>query len=253
MQKQEINQWFDAFNESFGLSVENSPSLQLLKELPEKEFKGQEKVVTKPKFFKRWLARFRRSKLEPFVSQEDAEEVISCCLCAMEVMYGIHLNTPYSVKVSHTCKDGTVLDIKNMPELNADEKRRKRQLKWVKKRQKKEGMIIVLRSAPYISVAVAFLEKYIEAKVSKAKALEIEEKKDRERETQWNKRKPHITVWLTANCLYNMGELEYAKKYVRDHQKGENTEVFDGICSEWGIPWDVEGKKMNQLLRLLDR
>lgn len=253
MQKQETNQWFDAFNESFGLSVENSPSLQLLKELPEKEFKEQEKVVTKPKFLKRWHARFRRSELGPFISQEDAEEVISCCLCAMEVMYGIRLNTPYSVKVSHTCKDGTVLDIENMPELCADEKKRKRHLKWVKKRQKKEGMIIVLRSAPYISVAIAFLEKYVEAKVSKAKALEIEEKKDCEWETQWNERKSHITVWLVANCLYNMGELEYAKKYVRDHQKGENPEVFDGICSKWGIPWDVAGKKMNELLRLLDR
>lgn len=250
MRKQVTDVWFTTFNESFGLSVENSPSLQLLKDLPEKESRERERAAAKLKLFKRLLAGFSGSESELLTSQEDAEEVISCCLCVLEVIYSIRFSVSCSVKLCHMREGGALLEIENIPGLCAADKPQGKRWKWVKKRQKNEGTITVLCNAPYISVVIAFLEKCFEAEVSKRKSSGTEEERSNEQEAQWDERKPHVIVWLVANCLYNMGELEYAKQYVGDCQKGEKNEVFDSICHLWGIPWDVWGKKLDDLLPL---
>lgn len=243
--QKEQNMQFARFVKRFGLTVEDSPSLQVLKDIPEKNSSEQGKPAAKHKLCKRRMNRGKGSEPEFLVSQEEAEAVITCCLCALEAIYGIQYKMPDSINLSHLLKREKLVEIENIPGLCIAYKPQK---KWRKKNQKSEGKITVLRNASYISVVIDFLKICFEAEIRNKEILEKQEAQGNRVGAQSENEKQQIITWLVANCLYNMGELEYAKRYVRECQKGEKNESFDNICVEWGIPWEVWGADLKTLL-----
>lgn len=242
--EQGADQWFTEFNNYFELSGNDSSSLQLLDDIPEKEFGKQEKEITKFKIFSRRKTRFKRTELELLTSQEEAEAVIICCLSVLKAVYGIQYKMPDSVKTGHLRKRGTLVEIRNIPGLCSNDKAQGK-----KKHQKNEGTITVLCNAPYISVVVAFLEICFGPVVYKRKDSGEEVAQSGERETDQSENGPQMLAWLVANCLYNMGELEYAEQYyIRKCQKGEESQE---LKEKWGAPWNVQGEDMEKLLKQL--
>lgn len=282
VQGQVTSEWFAAFNHNFGVSPKKTSSLQLLEELWEKKPRELEESSPNPKLARRLPKRFRESKSELLVSQEDAEEVIDCCISVLEAIYGISLSVPYSIKLCHLNKGGTPVEIENIPGFGTIGKTQAKRLKWTKKHKEENiGLIKVSCNASYVSVVIAFLEKCFRVEVGKlsasensevskdlkdtqgirkiAQSIETEEGQSKEQEElerekeelenekkqQFNKRKPHLIVWLVANCLYTMGELACAKQYIVDYQKDRINEGFNEVCKTMGIPWNEQGKKLN--------
>lgn len=159
-------EWFDAFNKCFGISPEKTSNLQLLEDIRTKTLEGQESETSslycrgvnpprKHKHILGLLARFRKSKSEFLVSQEDADEVISCCLWVLDVTYGIHFNASHSVKLCYKHGSGLPVMIKNMPHIEAGSKVQKKR----PGKQKNEWTISILYNASYISAVIIFLEE----------------------------------------------------------------------------------------------
>ncbi len=268
-QEQVTPGWFTAFNDNFEISFEKTSKRQLLEDVQKKI---SEELPQKPKQIKRLLARFRKSKSKVLISQEDAKEVVNCCFCVLEDIYEISINTPYSIELCHFLKSGSTVEIENIPGFETPGKTRK---KWFGP-HKNEGTINILSSVPYILAVKDLLELCFAAKIENIKASkgsddsrnskdadgqenvvrteegeskgEIKKQKVPEEE-KWEKKEQHLIAWLVANCLYIMGELEYAEQYIADYQKDGQNGGFVEACNILGFPWEVQEEK-SQLVKL---
>lgn len=124
-QRKITNDWFGIINEIFGASDEKTSSLNLLKDFQEKKHGEQEEAFSNPKLVDRLLARFRESKSEFLITQEDAEEVIDCCYCVLEMVYGISFGVPYSIKLKYLGKNDHLIEIENIPGFSTSAEKRK--------------------------------------------------------------------------------------------------------------------------------
>lgn len=252
IQGQVTREWFDAFNESFGIAPEKISSRQLAEDI---ERKMSEEFPQKLKRIKGLFARYRKSKSKFLVSQEDVEEVIRCCLWVLDVIYEIRFCASYSIKMRHLSKEDSPVKLMNKSGAETDGKTRKKR----PGKHKNEGTIYISYNEPYISVVTAFLIKCFEKEIEElrdSKNSEVLEdsrnpgKQDNMDEMGMEKKqseeqeeiKQHIVVWLVANCLYIMGELAYAEQYVAFCQKNGENEGFIKTCKLLGTPWVVNIK-----------
>ena len=271
-QEQVTAGWFTAFNNNFEISIEKTSRQQLLEDVQKKI---SEELPQKPKQIKRLLARFRKPKSEILISQEDAKEVVNCCFCVLEDIYEFSINTPYSIELCHSLKSGSTVEIENIPGFETPGKTRK---KWFGP-HKSEGTINILANVPYILAVKDLLELCFAAKIENVKASkgsddsgkskdtdsqenvvrteegqgeeQVKKQKvsEKEKAEKWEKKEQHLIAWLVANCLYIMGELEYAEQYIADYQKDGQNGGFAEACNILGLPWEVQEEK-SQVVKL---
>jgi len=61
-----------------------------------------------------------------------------------------------------------------------------------------------------------------------------------------------LLTWLVANCLHTMGELVYAQQYIADYQEDSGKKNMSTICNIIGIPWNVAGNSVREVVKKLD-
>lgn len=306
--------WITAFGESIGIRIEEAD--KLAQDAQKDRIAAQNRLGLRCKYcnkpisveqeslYVRQSGRCKECAAEALISLEDADEVISSCLCVLDVVYGIKIGPSVSVRLSHRRKKELVR-IKS-PGLG---ERLKQLLPFTKTVEKKRGQKTI--SIRYGVSRVRVIESYLEecfqealqhmnkggtggkekdavsdSPSSSSTGKKTEEnigkegrfyentkeryktendvkeaerpEEDKVKEDAGKEKKLAETydfnalrAWLVANCLYTMGELSYAQQYIADYQEQSGGKYLDGINSKIGIPWNVMGMGLGEIVKKL--
>lgn len=273
-QKNMSTDWFDTFEQCYGITESETDRLKPLNDIQDDKYLQQGQSVcsvfcnkVKKKWYKRFLERrdsYRQLRREGLENEGDAYEIIGSCRYALNKVYDIHTPKAVRVNLRYKCGKGKVWVE------TADAKAslaQKSPLKKVVGQFEPHMAVSVLYGSPRILLMAEFLkkcfEREIELRANKGKAdrgednsvgqekTEAGENREENDEYGEESRKDCLTGWLVSNCLYTLGELVYAEQYIAECRESYSGDIFDELCNKLGIPWAVMGRPVQDILHQL--
>lgn len=190
-------------------------------------------------------------------TEEEAESVADSCFSVLNNLYGINTGKRNEVKMCpwYSRKRFYLYKHNKLAEVEENEE---------------VFTVYMAKAIPRIVIVIKILEicfrKELRAisgqerekaerkakEEEKEKKEKKEEKKGEWRESEKTEQKTETEVlvkWLVINCLYEMGEYEYAKQYQSDFMKEDKEEAFQAFTDRIGKPFSTYAMKLEDLLK----